>query len=58
MNAGYTTNRCGYRWAGATMVTARLFQGSHNRLITYFDDFRKHGTTDLRTDRRKNSLIS
>ena len=33
--AGYTTNRCGYRWAGSVKVAAHLFQGSHIVLITF-----------------------
>ena len=52
--AGYTTNRCDYRWAGAVLVAARLFQDSHNIQITLNQIFRQflkiwHGRTEGRT---------
>ena len=43
--AGYTTNRCGYCWARAAKVAARLFQGSHNTL-----HFKLQNKTMARTD--------
>ena len=48
--AGYTTDRCGYWWTGAAKIAARLFQGSHDCLITQIlTIFKNIVWTDRRT---------